>query len=160
MADLTTEKINLYVDKKVKKNNDSDIGKSFKSLFSDFNLIPYMIGFTLALSFNKLLNNLSNIIIINIFKTKNTFLHVLIEFLLTILFVYVFIYIIYYKFLFNEDISKEKVVKKALHETRVDEAKKEIQKDKEIKKDIEKDIELDNNKSIEEYFMNRYSMHK
>lgn len=36
----------------------------------------------------------------------------------------------------------------------VEEAKKEI------KKDIEKDIELDNNKSIEEYFINRLFIHK
>ena len=160
MTDLTTEKINLYVDKKVKNKNESDIGKSFKSIFSDFNLIPYIIGFTLAWSFNNLLNKLSNIIIINVFKTKNAFLHALMEFLLTLLLIYIFVYVIYYKFLFSDNISKEKVVKKALHETRVDEAKKEIQKDKEIKKDIEKDIEIDNNKSIEEYFMNRYSMYK
>lgn len=159
MTDLTTEKINLYVDKKVKKNS-YDIGKSFKSIFSDFNLIPYIIGFTLALSFNNLLNKLSNIIIIEIFNTKNTLLQALIELLLTLFLIYIFVYIIYYKFLFSEDISKEKVVKKALHESRIDEAKKEIQKDKEIKKDIEKDIELDNNKSIEEYFINRFSMHK
>ena len=50
MTDLTTEKINLYVHKKVKKN-ESDIGKSF----------------------NNLLNKLSNIVNLQGCKTKMHF---------------------------------------------------------------------------------------
>lgn len=156
MSDLTTQKTNLLVDKKVKKEDKNALGKSFKSILIDFDVIPYVIGFIIALSFHNLLSKLSNTIIQKVFKIKNTLLDAVFEFILMLIFIYIFIYGIYYQYLFSEDISKENIIKKAINEAKIDKAKKEIEKDVETKKSIEKDVELDNNKSIEEYFTNKF----
>ena len=70
MSDLTTQKTNLLVDKKVKKEDKNALGKSFKSILIDFDVIPYVIGFIIALSFHNLLSKLSNTIIQKVFKIK------------------------------------------------------------------------------------------
>ena len=142
MSGLSTEKSNEYVDKKLKTDGD-ELGKSFKSILSDFDVMPYLIGLVIALSFNKLLNRIVHFISIKLFKTQNELLEAVIEFVITIIFVYVFIYEFYYKYLVDEDISKEKIVKTAINEARVEEAKKEINDDPETKQNIEDDIELE-----------------
>ena len=156
MSDLTTQKTNILVDKKVKNEDMNKIGKSFKSLLIDFDVIPYVIGFIIALSFHNFLRELSNTIIQKIFKIKNSLIEAIFEFILMLIFIYIFIYGIYYQYLFSEDVSKENIIKKAINEAKIDKAKKEIEKDVETKKSIEKDVELDNNKSIEEYFTNKF----
>jgi len=142
MSDLPTEKSNEYVDKKVKKNGNN-IGKSFKSILSDFNVMPYLIGFVIALSFNKLLNRIVQFMSRKLLKTQNELLEAVVEFVIAIAFVYVFIYEFYYKYLVDEDISKEKIVKTAINEVRIEEAKKDINDDPETKQNIENDIELE-----------------
>ena len=156
MSDLTTQKTNLLVDKKVTKEDKNTIGKSFKSILIDFDVIPYVIGFIIALSFHNLLSKLSNTIIQKIFNIENTLLDAVFEFILMLIFIYTFIYGIYYQYLFSEDVSKENIIKKAINEAKIDKAKIEIEKDIETKTNIEKDVELDNNKSIEEYFTNKF----
>jgi uncharacterized protein YacL len=153
MSGLTTEKTNDLVDKKVKKKYDN-VGKSFKSILSDFNVMPYLIGFVIALSFNKFLNEIVKIISEKIFNIKNPLFEAFIELILVILLIYLFIYEFYYKYLFDEDISKERIVKTAINQAKVEEAKKEIKKDPQTQKEIEKTIEL--NKNIEEYFTTSY----
>lgn len=142
MSGLSTEKSNEYVDKKLKTDGD-ELGKSFKSILSDFDVMPYLIGLVIALSFNKLLNRIVHFISIKLFNTQNDLLEAVVEFTLTIVIIYFFIYEFYYKYLVNEDISKEKIVKTAINETRIEEAKKEIKKDPETKNNIENDIEFE-----------------
>ena len=142
MSGLSTEKSNEYVDKKLKTDGD-ELGKSFKSILSDFDVMPYLIGLVIALSFNKLLNRIVHFISIKLFNTQNDLLEAVVEFTLTIIIIYFFIYEFYYKYLVDEDISKEKIVKTAINEARVEEAKKEINDDPETKQNIEDDIELE-----------------
>ena len=123
MSGLSTEKSNEYVDKKLKTDGD-ELGKSFKSILSDFDVMPYLIGLVIALSFNKLLNRIVHFISIKLFNTQNDLLEAVVEFTLTIIIIYFFIYEFYYKYLVDEDISKEKIVKTAINEARVEEAKK------------------------------------
>ena len=142
MSGLATKESNNYVDKKLKKDGDK-IGKSFKSLLSDFDVMPYLIGVVIALSFNKLLNQIVKTITCLLFKKSNELGEAALEFILTIVLIYLFIYQIYYKYLVDEDISKEKIVKTAINEAKVEEAKKEIKEDPEIKQHIEDEIELE-----------------
>lgn len=155
MTNITTKKTNTYIENKLKNMNtkENEFAKSLKTLLIDFNVIPYIIGFTIALSFQNLLNKMSSYIIQKIFKIKNPLLDAFIELILILIFVYIFVYYIYYHYLVSEDIEKEKIVKQALTEKKIDKAKKEIDEDKQTKKIIDKDIELKNNKIIEEYFM-------
>jgi len=155
MSSITTQKTNELVDKKVKKKYDN-VGKSFKSILSDFDVMPYLIGFVIALSFNKLIDEIVKIISEKIFKIKNPLFEAFIGLILVMLLIYLFIYEFYYKYLFDEDISKEKIVKTAINEAKVEEAKKEIKKDPQTQKEIEKNIEL--NKNIEEYFTTSYTI--
>ena len=160
MSGLTTIRTNKLIDKKVNENNN--IVKPFKSILSDFEVMPYLIGFVIALSFYKLLNEIVKIISVKLFNIKNPLFEAFIEFILVLFLIYIFIYEFYYKYLFDEDISKEKIVKTAINEAKVEEAKKVIKKDPETKKEIEKNIELNKNKnknkSIEEYFTTFYAL--
>ena len=157
MSDLSTSKINKIVDVKVKKNNENNKPlKSFQKIFIDFDIIPYIVGFIIALSFHNLLKNISKFIIKDIIKINNDLVQALFEFILMLIFVYILIYFIYYKFILTEDIASEKIVKHAIKQKKVEKAKKEIDKDKETTNVIEKDIDLINNKSIEEYFTTQF----
>lgn len=157
MSDLSTSKINKIVDVKVKKNNENNKPlKSFQNIFIDFDIIPYIVGFIIALSFHNLLKNISKFIIKDIIKINNDLVQALFEFILMLIFVYILIYFIYYKFILTEDIASEKIVKHAIKQKKVEKAKKEIDKDKETTNVIEKDIDLINNKSIEEYFTTQF----
>ena len=118
------------------------IGKSFKTVLSDFNVMPYLIGMVIALSFNKLLNQTVKSIGSIFFKKPNALGEAFIEFILTILLISIFIHQIYYKYLVDDEIDKEKIVKTALNEAKVEEARKEIEDDPVIQKHIEKEIEL------------------
>jgi hypothetical protein len=142
MSDLATEQSNDLVDKKLDTDSD-EIGKSLKSILSDFEVMPYLIGFVIALSFNKLVNQIVLSISSKLFKTQNNLTEATIEFIFTIVIIYFFIYEIYYKYLVDDDISKEKIVKTAINEAKLAEAKKEINEDPEIKQHIEDDIELE-----------------
>jgi len=155
MSSLTTQKTTDFIDKKVKKKTDN-VGKSFKSILSDFDVMPYLISFVLALSFSNLLNEIVKNISEKIFKIKNPLFEAFIELILVIGIIYLFIYEFYYKYLFDEDTSKEKIVKTAINQAKIEEAKKEIKKDPQAQKEIEKNIEL--NKNIEEYFTTSYTL--
>jgi hypothetical protein len=147
MAGLETEESKDYVEKKLKTDSDKTegekIGKSFKSILADFDVMPYLIGFVIALSFNKLVTALVKFVSSNFFKAQNDLAEAAIEFIMTIGLLHLFIYQIYYKYLVDDDISKEKIVKTAINEAKVEEAKKEIKDDPEMKKNIEEDIELE-----------------
>lgn len=148
MNDLPTKETNELIEKKIKKKNEptsktesTAIAKSFKSIISDFNVMPYLISFVIALSFNNLLEKL-----VHVFATKinltNPLINAIIEFLLVLIIVYLFIYEIFYKYLHDETISNEKIVKTALTEAKIDEAKKNLEEDEETKEIIEKDTNI------------------
>jgi hypothetical protein len=147
MAGLETEESKDYVEKKLKTDGDKTegekIGKSLKSILADFDVMPYLIGFVIALSFNKLVTALVKYVSSKFFKAQNDLVEASIEFIMTIALLHLFIYQIYYKYLVDDDISKEKIVKTAINEAKVEEAKKEINDDPDIKKKIEDDIELE-----------------
>jgi cell division protein FtsB len=157
MSDLSTSKINKIVDVKVKKNDKNNKPlKSFQKIFIDFDIITYIVGFIIALSFHNLLKNISKFIIKDLIKINNDLVQALFEFILILIFVYILIYFVYYKFILTEDVASEKIVKHAIKQKKVEKAKKEIDKDKETSNIIEKDIDLVNNKSIEEYFTTQF----
>jgi cell division protein FtsB len=157
MSDLSTSKINKIVDVKVKKNDKNNKPlKSFQKIFIDFDIITYIVGFIIALSFHNLLKNISKFIIKDLIKINNDLVQALFEFILMLIFVYILIYFVYYKFILTEDVASEKIVKHAIKQKKVEKAKKEIDKDKETSNIIEKDIDLVNNKSIEEYFTTQF----
>jgi hypothetical protein len=142
MSTLETEKLNDVVDKKL-ITDDAQIGKSFKSILSDFDVMPFLIGTVIALSFNRLLNRIVQFILNKVFKTRNELAQAAVEFILAILLINLFVHQIYYKYLVDDNISKEKIVKTAINEAKVEEAKKEIDNDPEIKRNIEQDIEFE-----------------
>lgn len=152
MNELPTKEINELVEKKVKKNQEEStvIAKSFKSIISDFNVMPYLISFVIALSFNNLLDKFIHVIAIKL-NITNPLINALIEFILVLVLVYLFIYEIFYKYLHDETISNEKIVKTALTEAKIDEAKKNLEEDVETKEIIKKDTDIVKSNSSENF---------
>jgi len=143
MPTLPTKQLNELVEKKVKKNGSSTTGTSLKSILSDFDVMPFLIGFVIATPFNKLLTVVVQTISRHFLKTQYILLEAVMEFILTIGIVYLFVYELYYKYLVDEDISKERIVKTAINEAKVEAAKKEIKNDPETKKSIEDNVEFE-----------------
>lgn len=152
MNELPTKEINELVEKKVKKNQEEStvIAKSFKSIISDFNVMPYLISFVIALSFNNLLDKFIHVIAIKL-NITNPLINALIEFILVLVLVYIFIYEIFYKYLHDETISNEKIVKTALTEAKIDEAKKNLEEDVETKEIIKKNTDIVKSNSSENF---------
>jgi len=163
MPDISDKETIQMAEKKIKKyNNEDDENdnkfnrpiKLIKSVFIEFNVIPYSIGFIIALSLRNLLSELSKYILKKIFNIKNPIVNSIFELILMIVFIYVFIVFVFYEFLYSSDIAKEKIFKTAIYEKKIDEAKKEIKKDPETKNIIENSISEENNSKIEEYYLN------
>jgi len=141
VADETTSKIaERKTDKKIK--DTPKIKKNFALMLVEFNVIPYVVGFGIALAIQNFLLKFGEHIVRNFFKLKNDLLVSFLVIIMMILFCYILIYFIFYRFIYTEDISRETVIKQAITEKKKEEAKKEISEDKEIKKTIEKDIDV------------------
>jgi large-conductance mechanosensitive channel len=152
MSDIATSNTNELVEKKIKKDNNEPIiiAKSFKSILSDFNVMPYLISFIIALSFNNLLEKIVQVIAMKM-NIRNPLINAFIEFILVLVLIYLFIYEIFYKYLYDETISKEKIMKKALSETKVDEIKKNLKEDVEINENIKKDVQFNHEEPFQSY---------
>lgn len=154
---LSDEKTNEIAEDKTKGTREdrtvqsSKIKKKFAQMLVDFNIIPYIIGFAIAMSFAELMTALSQSIINKYFKELSDF-HLLVKFIsfLLILFIsYVFGYLIFYKFVYTEDIAKQTMIKKAINEKKEEEIKKEIDKDPETRQIIQSSAEINKDQDIE-----------
>ena len=127
-----------------KENRSSDVKKHFAHMLIEFNVIPYIIGFAIAVVFADLTKSLSEALIKTYFKKhKNNILLIKIAtFLLVILLCYLFGYLIFYKFLYTPDIAKETIIKKAINEKKEEEIKKEIENDPQTQYEIQKTAQI------------------
>lgn len=140
VADETTAKIAEI--KTDTKKDTPKIKKKFALMLVEFNVIPYVVGFGIALAIQNFLLKFGEYTVIHFLKIKNQLFISFLVMLLMIVFCYILIYFIFYRYIYTEDISRETVIKQAITEKKKEEAKKEISKDKEIKKTIEKDINV------------------
>lgn len=140
VADETTSKI---ADKKTYRKKDSSrIKRNLSLMLVEFNVIPYVIGFGIALSIQNFLLKFGEYIVRRILKIKNDLLVSFMVIVMMLMFCYVLIYFIFFRYIYTEDISRETRIKKAISQHKTDEAQKEISEDKELIKTIQKDIDL------------------
>lgn len=127
-----------------KENQSSEVKKHFAHMLIEFNVIPYIIGFAIAVVFADLTKSLSEALIKTYFKKhKNNILLIKVAtFLLVILLCYLFGYLIFYKFLYTPDIAKETIIKKAINEKKEEEIKKEIENDPQTQYEIQKTAQI------------------
>ena len=127
-----------------KKNNSSKIKKRFAQLIVDFNIIPYAIGFAIAITFAEFMQVLAKYIISIYFKKyiKNEPILKFFTFILVLLMAYIFGYYVFYKLIYTEDIAKQTIIKKAINEKKEEEIKKNIEKDPQAINQINKTSNL------------------
>jgi hypothetical protein len=130
--------------KEDKENKSSEVKKHFAHMLIEFNVIPYIIGFAIAVVFADLTKTLGEVIVKNYFKRKkhDILLVKFLTFLLVILFCYLFGYLIFYKFLYTPDIAKETIIKKAINEKKEEEIKREIENDPHTQYEIQKTAQI------------------
>jgi hypothetical protein len=126
------------------ENNSSEMKKELATMIIDFNIVPTIIGFAIAVSFSDLMKTLSHFIIKLYFKAfmTNEVMTNTLSFLLVVLFCYVFGYVIFYKLIYTEDIAKQTIIKKAINEKKEEEIKKEIEQDVETSKVIQETAKI------------------
>lgn len=135
------------------ENNSSEMKKELATMIIDFNIVPTIIGFAIAVSFSEFMKSLSHFIINMYFKTfmTNEVMTNVLSFFLVVLFCYIFGYVIFYKLIYTEDIAKQTIIKKAINEKKEEEVKKEIEQDFETSKVIQEAAKI-NSQPIEDTF--------
>lgn len=138
ISDEKTNEIAAEKTKGTKEDNSSDIKRQFAHMLIDFNIVPYVIGFAIAMSFAELMKSVSSGFVKYYFKNilENDILVKFISFCLVLSVCYVFGYLIFYKFIYTEDIAKQTIIKKAINEKKEEEIKKEIETDVDTQNEI------------------------
>ena len=120
---LSDEKTIQLAQKKVKgtneekQNKSGNIKKNIAHMIIDFNILPYVVSFTIAIAFSDLIKNISiHIIEFFNFKVGNTIISSFLSFILILVITYVFSYLFFYKYIYTEDIAKENIVKNVINE--------------------------------------------
>jgi hypothetical protein len=147
----TDSKTSNIANTKLKKNDrGNEIKRNFTNLVIDFNVLQYIVGFGIAISFREFLTKLIESVIIR-FGIESELLISFLVLMSMIILLYFLVFNVFYKYIYKQDNLHEKTFELAISELRKEEAKKEIMKDKETKKHIEKNIEIDKKKKIESF---------
>ena len=124
-----------------KKSKSSALKKNIAHLIIDFNILPYIVSFTIAIAFSDFMKKTSGYIV-NYFHFKNEILISFITLMLILIFTYLFGYLFFYKYIYTKDIAKENIIKNVITEEKEKEIKKTIKDDLETKKEIKKSGEI------------------
>lgn len=136
---------------KLKQHNKSNkLERDFVNMVIDFNVIQYIVGFGIAISFRKFLTNLIENIIYH-FGIRSELLISFLVFLFMCIILYFLVFNVFFKYFYRENNLSEKTFEAAISDLRKEQAKKEILSDKDTKKHIEKDIKIDKKKKIESF---------
>jgi hypothetical protein len=125
------------------ESKSSKFKKSIAHLIIDFNILPYIVSFTIAIAFSDFMKSISNLII-KYFNLNNEIFVDFLTLLLILFFTYIFGYLFFYKYIYTKDIAKENIIKNAITEEKEKEIKKTIKKDLETKQEIKKTAKINN----------------
>ena len=146
---LSDENTIKLAQKKVKgtdeeiESKSSTLKKNIAHLIIDFNILPYIVSFTIAIAFSDFMKKAS-VRIIKYFNFKDELLMSFTALILILIFTYIFGYLFFYKFIYTKDIAKENIIKNVITEEKEKEIKKTIKKDLETKKEIKKTAQINN----------------
>ena len=115
------------------------IDKTFKHMMIDFNIIPYVVAFAIAMSFSNMMMNMSSSLLeVTGIKKHGLMLSSVLSFILTLVSSYVLGYLIFYKVIYTEDVAQENIVKKVINKEKEKEVEKKIKRDEDTKRDVKK----------------------